>query len=931
MTDSSAPNRLNEPQPPRGKGQGKISVKALAIIVALIMIVSALAVLDFYHPASIGSTVTASSVSETTTVGQTYSLNLTSNGIFSNVTVFWGDGSQITVFYSGSNKVSLTHTYQNPGNYLIYYTMNFGNKVVSNSNSLIPVTVGQTNLSSDSAVGLLAVSPSSSSKPLHNITNLYSPGSSLQLVLGYHTEPSNTNYLIIAQTLDVMHNSSQISHYYLPYLYNASAGLFTVSQSASLYNLTNIGTGIYELGIKTYTGEPFSNSGVVNFSAGVHSTVLYIDLGVFSNANLYNQTSSSTLVHTELAEGGYVNLDPALAEDAVSDEIQMNTMQSLVYYNGSNENSFIPMLTSALPSTINGGINTKDSNYTVTDPWGSSYTVKVLPYENYTFHIRANATWQNGQPVTAWDVLYSFARVLVYDAEPVNGPGYIFAPYLLPGNYYATNTFWNITQNITVNNKTNNVTFHFQVPLQPSFVFQILSGPGGYIMDPQWLQANGDGMNWSSSGFQAYKSTGLPQNWNTYVQTHTFSDGPYMIAYQIEGTEVVLQANPNFNPPGSWFPKASVKNVVIEYVSSTSTIYLDFESGASQISTVPNTLFNAVQSLQKNGKANIYVFPTLVLDMADFNANVDTSMLSTLVPSANMPGPLFSSELVRKVFAYAFNYSEYLSTSVNFLPNVTFGTPDAGLLVQGLTPSENASQLNKTTGGNVPYFSLAMAKMYWNEFMKTQASSVGITNSSSGPLYNGKPLNIPIIIQLGDTADIDFDPTWISALQQIIPNLHSEEDVISVDQLIGYLVEGADPMPIWEGPWTPAFPNAAGNLGPLGYPNNSSLTMAADTMVPFWFNTPSNPLSNTSEYQNMTKLSELYNEAVTATNFTKQSEEYLQMNAIIVNMTLYVYLYQETATWITSPSISATSMMNYQLNPVMNSYNVMYYNWVKMS
>ena len=70
--------------------------------------------------------------------------------------------------------------------------------------------------------------------------------------------------------------------------------------------------------------------------------------------------------------------------------------------------------------------------------------------------------------------MYSMVRTILFNSGEPGTTGWIQSQYLLPGNYYDTNTFWNITQNITVDNATNNITFHFQEPMEPYLVFETM-------------------------------------------------------------------------------------------------------------------------------------------------------------------------------------------------------------------------------------------------------------------------------------------------------------------------------------------------------------------------------------------------------------------------------------------------------------------------
>src|SRR5208337_5417660 len=123
----------------------------------------------------------------------------------------------------------------------------------------------------------------------------------------------------------------------------------------------------------------------------------------------------------------------------------------------------MPVLAAALPTQENGGISPD--------------------YRTYTFQIRNDQYFSNGDPVTAYDVWFTFARCIAF-AGGSPGPGdYVVAQYLIPGvqngtaNVYTNNTWTAATQSVTYDNASNTVTFHFNRPMPPTLVFQVLQFP----------------------------------------------------------------------------------------------------------------------------------------------------------------------------------------------------------------------------------------------------------------------------------------------------------------------------------------------------------------------------------------------------------------------------------------------------------------------
>ncbi len=511
-----------------------------------------------------------------------------------------------------------------------------------------------------------------------NNSYIFTPGSNLNFLVGYATSPSNSSYQVVSQEVLTYVNATEISEGAFPYFWNATAGLYTLTNTDSYMAFHNMKTGYYTIELNTYPMQVESN-GTANVSAGVYSTQYFIDIPVFSGASEYvAPVSGQVFTNAELVPGGFTTLDPAIGYGITGYEVRTNIMMGLTVYNGSSSTQSLPGLAAYLPTIANGGINNNTKIYNATDPWGTTYKVNILPYENYTFHIRSNATFQNGQPVTAWDVMYSLVRTILFNSGEPGTPGWIQSQYLLPGNYYNTNTFWNITQNITVDNATNNITFHFHEPMEPYLVFETMGDEvsSSLVTSASWLESHGAGITWNASGFEAYKAYGSAGSYNTYVQTHAMSDGPYEVDYYVPSSYVVLKVNPDYNSPGKWFPKPTIGTVIIDYISQPSTVYLELSSKASQAGGIPTSSWYEAQSLQSKGIDKIYSFPTLTIHLSPFNANVDMAVLKTIDSSANMPSNLFTSLQVRKAFAYSYNYNYFLNSWA-----IRFTTPYLGYLL----------------------------------------------------------------------------------------------------------------------------------------------------------------------------------------------------------------------------------------------------------
>ncbi|MDS0257494.1 hypothetical protein ApAK_07425 [Thermoplasmatales archaeon AK] len=1156
------------PQPRRPGGNGKW----YAVIVVLIIIIAALAVLSYYHPT--GSSSQVVSANSTATLGQPYNLTLKTNGVFKTLTVYWGDSSQQTVNYGGSDTVTLSHVYNSPGSYFIYYSVNFGGSVYTNSQQLIPVYISAplSSLQPDTSYGLLNLK-SNTTAPLVTNTFIFKPSTSLSYIVGYFSAPANSSFAVIGQNALIYQNGSLVNTVTLPYVFNFSQGAYVLPPNQSFLNLTNLSSGYYEIGLQTTTGMPVTSSGVpsvventtmvaykagqvvtygnstsleygtssmfsgvpqitynnnttlevmkntnitfvsagyvtywnqttvsipvftpltayaganftatgyanlsfmnngtlhtsassfksgkfnnktaayevkpgeyLNFSstamfqivnqstgnmfkigksskvdysastqldvlstnnetimmgttleytnhvstqvkydmgtnatiiiyvsgtqqpimvgqidpsAGVYTTTYYYDVFIAPSAKTYSSPlAGATWTSAEVAPGGYTTLDPQIAYYTVDSEILQNTMLTLITYNGSSSSSFVPLIASAVPSTSNGGINTNYNNYTAKTPWGTTYTVHIQPYENYTFHIRANATWQDGTPVTAYDAYYGLVRLLLFtDASPGTG-SWLLAQYFLPSPYTNTISYYNITTNLTYNNKTDNVTIHFQHPMPPSLVFQIISDTEDAPIDASWLIAHGDGITFTPAGFTAYEATGDLSDYNSYVQNHIMADGPYEVVYNVPASEIVLAANPNYNPPGPWYPKPTITTVQIQYLSEPSTAYLEFQSGTAQTAEgLPtNPYWGEFLAAQAKGTVKIYPFTTISINFYDFNMRTNITMLQSIVHNANLPSELFVNPNARIAFAYAYNYSEYLNQQVGnkLYPNSTFGLPYAGMLPPGMLYSQNITQLeqNKSLVVNqngTAYAHYTMAEHYWQMFMngtgyvdgklvaKDNGTDMGIQWSPTNHeyLYNGKPLVIPIFVPLGDTTDINGATTWASLLSQVIPGATFPIEAVPYTDLFAvYAVQPNAPMPVSWGGWAPDYVYPTDYLVAMALPVNTSTYMSADYFNTFWISGGNSTISN--PYYNMTEvalmkqmLSAFHNATANSTNPVLAKKWFDVVNEYNANLSNDVDLYQAVGHWVFPSNVNGNDVTKYQENLLIGAGAELEYN-----
>lgn len=907
-----------EPSDPNsGKRPGRKKGAIIAVIVAIIVIASVTVLYVDYFPYTVSPSISGTI---TATEGQPYYTNISTKP-FTSLTVYFGDGSSYTT-HSSSTKVKLDHTYNMTGTALLYYNESLvrgGN--YNSSSELLPVIVNApTNyVNSTESLGSLPYNTSLSSTPLVAGEMVFSPGAHISFAPSFNNEPVNSSWNVVQQSITEFMNATNMGSTNVPYVWNSTAQTYT---SGFLYNVTLGIPALYTFEVKTTTGL-FNN--ITGKYTSTESSLYFSDVAVFADGNVTQQglqQSKSVFTIAENELGGYSGLDGAVYADSVSEEVMMNVYQHLVVYNGSQV-QFDPQLATAVPTIANGGINSNYANYTLKTPSGTPYKAYIQPYENYTFNIRSDQTFVNGDSVTAWDVMYSLVRDMLFAADPPDTPGYIFAQNFLPGNFFTSNTFYNITTNMTVNNQSQSITMHFGNPISPNLVMEILAAGGTYVMDAKWLQANGAGITWTPAGFQKYQAEGAPAGYISYVEQHAMANGPYQISYTEPGQEVVLTKNPNYKSPGPWAPAATISTIRILYVGDGSSRYLMMKSGQAQSAGIPSANYNEVQQLVSDGIAKTYFFPTISMFWYSFNANVNMSLTSSIDKTINMPSDFFASSNVRKAFAYAFNYPLYYAKQIgNSLYGQTFDSPFAGMLAPGMPGAQTISDLNNTTAG-VPYFNMQMAKQFWSY---ANLGSLGITIGTGGKfMYNGNPLQIPIIIDTGDPANAAGASTWASNLQTFITGASFPIVPMGFPEIVGFSTPGSNPMPLYYLGWEPDYPYPTDYVGPMEYPNNGSLYTGADGMVPYVMQ----QYGNQSEVNALNGMISNYQSALNSTSAAQQIAYFQKVNEATVNMTFYVPLQLVHQYWLVSSSISPSSMTNYEENIMFGGGTIMLFYYLQ--
>ena len=281
-------------------------------------------------------------------------------------------------------------------------------------------------------------------------------------------------------------------------------------------------------------------------------------------------------------------MDPADAYDDVSMDVISQVYDTLVTLKGNETKIFSPSLA---------------MNWTVSN---DSLT--------WTFYLRHNVKFSNGNDFTAEDVKYSFDRALIMGA-PESGVDWILAQCL----------------------DTNSTTV-----INDHMVSMTLTSPyGGFlalvahtvaaIVDKDFVEEHG--------GVVAGEE-------NTYMKEHPMGTGPYAVEYWTEETEIVLTRNQNYW--GGWDGEHPEK-VFFKYVEEPSIRILALKNGDADFIYIPYTNLEDVI-----GAEGIVVHP--------FDS-YDVQLIAINTKASN--NVYLSDGIVRKALSYAFDYDTAIETAWN--------------------------------------------------------------------------------------------------------------------------------------------------------------------------------------------------------------------------------------------------------------------------
>ena len=431
-------------------------------------------------------------------------------------------------------------------------------------------------------------------------------------------------------------------------------------------------------------------------------------------ATTFKSKDPTTFVVAE-SEVGIDTLDPALAYDTASGEILQNVYETLVFYDGEATDKFVPMLAESWDLSADG--------------------------KTYTFHIRQNVKFHNGDVMTPTDVAYSFQRGLLQAgsaspqwllSEPFFGVGNQDVAQLVDPSGALVDDRENLAkadpakltaacqtvQNaIVADDAAGTVTMTLAQPWGP--FLPSIAQTWGSVMDKKWVIEKG---GWDGT-CGTWQNTYAMQSADDPFSGIENGTGPFILDKFANGEEVDLVKNTNY-----WRDPAKLDRVILKQVPEWGTRFSMMQTGDADLATVPpanrsqmDALVGAFQSYDPNtntygpvqevckyddtalgaakftacaagqtGTGGPFLLrigrPGISMDVLLFNFNIATSkdspnpyIGSGQLDGNGVPPDFFSDVHIRKAFSYCFDFQTYINDVFNGEAIQPVGLPLPGM------------------------------------------------------------------------------------------------------------------------------------------------------------------------------------------------------------------------------------------------------------
>jgi len=325
-------------------------------------------------------------------------------------------------------------------------------------------------------------------------------------------------------------------------------------------------------------------------------------------------------------------IDPATSYDVAGSMRIWNLYETLIFFDGSSTENYVPLLAAGVPSVSNGGIS-KDGT-------------------TYTFTIRKGVKFHAGGDLTAEDVVYSFKRNMIVDQD--GGPMWMLLE-ALTGKGSTRDKDGKIIDGIfdlidkSVEARGDKVILHLPKPYPP--LMSILCYTASSVLDKEWAIAQGC---WDGDIKNAAKYNN-PAPGHEPLQKIENGTGPYTLKLWEPAKQFVFE---RFD--GYWGPKPKIKTGIVKYVKEWSTRKLMLQNGDADRVVVDTPYVPEVQAMKDLKLFNV---PQLAFTAGMFcrkiNPTANPNIGSGKLDGNGIPPDFFSDINVRRAFCHAFDRKTY--------------------------------------------------------------------------------------------------------------------------------------------------------------------------------------------------------------------------------------------------------------------------------
>lgn len=379
----------------------------------------------------------------------------------------------------------------------------------------------------------------------------------------------------------------------------------------------------------TYTGngDVYASYVVVTGIHGTvqryYNTVVVLPLGgtgaAVKNPNIFTTTEF----------GEPQSLDPAWDYESAGGEILQNVYETLITYDHESTNTMVPVLATAVPSVENGGVS--------------------ADFMNYTYQLRAGVKFHyTPGTMDANDVAYSLKRVLIMN-DP-EGPAVLMGQYMIPD--YAQGVEIPMDQIDAAIEVVDSMTISLHLISPMPFFNKIMAYTVASVVPEDFVEAHG--------GVVALER-------NEYMNRNCDGTGPFKLVEWAPNQHIIMQRFDNY-----WKEPATLEYVIIKKANDYGTRLMLLKSGQADAATMP---LSHKGDMDNNADIVLSIQPTLSVLIMYMTADI----VPGTIDIGDIPLTFFNDVNVRKAFACAFNYDEYIRTQT-----LGFALRANGPVVQGL-------------------------------------------------------------------------------------------------------------------------------------------------------------------------------------------------------------------------------------------------------